>query len=310
MAIRHAFVIGAPIALVAVAIGVVSQKRTHKDVHISILHEPAPINVPAPPSEDGAFLSLTGVGDDEIASQGFSLSSPMDVRVYAIGEGNPREMNDFGWIIDAATREPVWNMEYRDTEGAGGATKNRMVNEVVTLDPGNYIVYYLTDGSHSWDDWNSSPPKHENAWGITLLAADGQLNSDIIGEYDVGADPSIIAQLIAIRDDDSRGAPFTLETDAEIRVYALGEGESGDMYDYAWIEDAETERAVWEMTYRATEHAGGAQKNRAFNSTIMLPAGDYLLRYEADDSHSLESWNVSPPHDPFAYGVTLLRVDR
>ena len=310
MAIRHAFVIGAPIALVAIAIGVVSQKRSHKDVHISILHEPAPIAVPAPPSEDGAFLSLTQVGDDEIASQGFSLSSPMDVRVYAIGEGNSREMNDFGWIIDASTRQPVWQMEYRDTERAGGATKNRMVNEVVTLDAGNYIVYYVTDGSHSWDDWNSSAPRHEDAWGITLLAADGTLDGDIIGAYDVASDPAIIAQLVAIRDDDSRGAPFSLEADTEIRIYALGEGESGDMYDYAWIEDAETGQDMWEMTYRATEHAGGARKNRAFNGTIVLPAGEYMLRYEADDSHSLESWNMIPPHDPFAYGVTLLEVSR
>ena len=310
MAIRHAFVIGAPIALVAVAIGVASQKRALKDVHISILYEPAPINVPAPPSEDGAFLSLTRVSDDEIASKGFTLSKPMDVRVYAVGEGTGNQMNDFGWIIDAATRQPVWQMEYGETKRAGGGVKNRMVNEVITLEPGNYIAYYMTDGSHSWNDWNVSPPKYENTWGITLFAADGMLDSDIIGAYDVGSDPAIIAQLIAIRDDDSRGTPFSLEANTEIRVYALGEGESGDMYDYAWIENAETGRAVWEMTYRATEHAGGARKNRAFNSTIMLPAGDYLLRYEADDSHSLESWNVSPPHDPFAYGVTLLKVDR
>ena len=310
MAIRHAFVIGAPIALVALAIGVVSQKRTHKDVHISILHEPAPINVPAPPAEDGVFVSLTRVSDDEIASQGFTLSKPMAVRVYAVGEGTGNQMHDFGWIIDAATRQPVWQMKYGDTKRAGGGVKNRMVNEVITLEPGNYIAYYMTDGSHSWDDWNVSPPRYENTWGITLLAADGMLDSDIVGAYDVGSDPALIAQLIAIRDDDSRGAPFSLQTDTEIRVYALGEGESGDMYDYAWIEDAETGRAVWEMTYRATEHAGGARKNRAFNSTITLPAGEYLLRYEADGSHSLESWNMSPPHDPFAYGVTLLKVDR
>ena len=310
MAIRHAFLIGAPIALVAVAIGVVSQKRAHSDVHLSILHEPTPFAVPAPPSEDGVFLSLTRVSDDEIASQGFTVSKPMDVRVYAVGEGTGNQMHDFGWIINASTRQPVWQMEYRDTERAGGATKNRMVNEVISLDAGDYIAYYMTDGSHSWDDWNSSPPRHENAWGITLLLADGEVDRSIIGEYDVASDAAIIAQLTAIRDDDSRGASFSLETETEVRIYALGEGESGDMYDYAWLEDAETGQNLWEMTYGITEHAGGARKNRVFNGTIVLPAGEYLLRYEADDSHSLEGWNMTPPHDPFAYGVTLLKVSR
>jgi len=310
MAIRHVFLIGAPIALVGVAIAVASEKRAHSDVHLSILHEPTPIAVPSPPLEDGVFLSLTRVSDDEIASQGFTLSKPMDVRVYAVGEGSGNQMHDFGWIIDASTHQPVWQMEYRDTESAGGATKNRMVNEVISLDPGNYTVYFLTDGSHSWDDWNASPPRYENAWGITLLPVDGVVDLELIGEYDVASDPAILAQLIAIRDDDSRGAPFSLEDETEVRIYALGEGESGDMYDFAWIEDAETGQDLWEMTYGVTEHAGGAPKNRAFDGTIMLPAGEYLLRYEADDSHSLEGWNMAPPHDPFAYGVTLLRVSR
>lgn len=310
MAIRHVFVIGAPIAIVVVAIAVLSQEGAHDVIHISILREPTPVVVPAPPSVDGAFVSLTRVRDDEIASQGFTLSQPTDVRVYAVGEGTGNEMHDFGWIISASSRRPVWQMQYGNTKRAGGATKNRMVNEVITLDPGNYIAYFLTDGSHSWSDWNSSPPKHENAWGITLLAADGTVDGDIIGAYDVASDPAIIAQLMAIRDDASRSRRFTLDNETEIRIYALGEGESGDMYDYAWIEDAETGQDLWEMTYRVTEHAGGARKNRLFDGTIVLPAGEYLLRYEADGSHSLEGWNMTPPLDPFAYGVTLLRVGR
>jgi hypothetical protein len=256
------------------------------------------------------FVSLTRVRDDETEWKGFALSKPLDVRVYAVGEGTGNQMYDFGWIMNASTREPVWRMEYRDTKRAGGATKNRMEDEVITLQPGNYIAYYMTDGSHSWADWNDTPPNNENAWGITLLAADGKEHSDIISDYHPGSDPAIVAQLIGIRDDDSRSQRFTLENDTEVRVYALGEGDSGEMYDYAWIEDAKTGRAVWEMTYQLTEHAGGGSKNRLFNGTMVLPAGEYVLRYESDGSHSLESWNVAPPNDPFSYGVTLLRTNR
>ena len=62
------------------------------------------------------------------------------------------------------------------------------------------------------------------------------------------------------------------------------------------------------MTYRATEAAGGAAKNRRFDGTITLPAGAYTLRYETDDSHSFGSWNATPPDEPDMYGITLYRI--
>ena len=70
------------------------------------------------------------------------------------------------------------------------------------------------------------------------------------------------------------------------------------MDDYAWIEEAGTGRVVWEMTYRMTEHAGGAKKNRMFNDTIRLDKGEYVVYYETDGSHSYEDWNASPPTGP------------
>lgn len=308
MAIRHALVIAAPIAIVGVAITVLSQKHLHEDVLISIRHDAVPIEVPAPPPAPEVFVSLTRLQDDEIASQGFTLSQTQDIRVYALGEGTSGGMVDFGWIMNASTRQPVWQMTYGDTKRAGGATKNRVANEVVTLDAGNYIVYYMTDGSHSYDDWNSRAPKHERFWGITLSTADGIVAGDVVSDYSGISDPAIIAQLIHIRDDANRRQAFSLESESEVRIYALGEGESGDMYDFAWIEDAKSGQDIWEMTYNVTEHAGGARKNRVFDGTIVLPAGEYVLRYEADGSHSFESWNMTPPRDPFSYGVTLLRV--
>ena len=40
------------------------------------------------------------------------------------------------------------------------------------------------------------------------------------------------------------------------------------------------------MSYRRTEHAGGAGKNRKINEVITLPKGSYALYYETDSSHS------------------------
>jgi hypothetical protein len=80
------------------------------------------------------------------------------------------------------------------------------------------------------------------------------------------------------------------------------------MYDYAWIED-DRGRVVWEMTYRKTDHAGGARKNRIFNDTISLDAGEYAVYYESDGSHSFKGWNAKPPSDRWNWGVTIRMAD-
>ena len=260
---------------------------------------------PTPPQN--VIVDLTQLGDREAVREGFTLTERMDVRVYAVGEGSGGDMYDYGWIVDAETRQPVWEMEYYRTDHAGGAEKNRVVDEVVNLDAGNYIVYFVTDGSHSYFDWNSAPPVFDETWGITVLGAGGY-NRNAVRAYDERSDPSVIVQLIGIRDHDRRRERFTLDRDTDVRIYALGEGIDNRMYDYAWIENARTRRTVWEMEYRDTERAGGARKNRLFTDTISLPAGEYILQYESDGSHSFGDWNSAPPADAFNYGVTLFRL--
>jgi len=114
------------------------------------------------------------MGDDETRSVDFFLRRPTALRVYALGEGMGGEMHDYGWIVDAETRRTVWSMEYSETNPAGGDEKNRMVDDVITLEPGRYVLRYTTDGSHSYEDWNAAPPRDREAWGITLTAAEGR----------------------------------------------------------------------------------------------------------------------------------------
>ncbi|MFQ5770315.1 MAG: hypothetical protein ACE5HX_07250, partial [bacterium] len=89
----------------------------------------------------------------------------------------------------------------------------------------------------------------------------------------------------------------------------IGEGTDGRMFDYGWIEDAEQRKVVWEMTYRKTNHAGGAKKNRLFDDTIFLKKGEYIVYYETDDSHSYNDWNSAPPYDPVNWGITVYLVE-
>jgi len=255
------------------------------------------------------LVSLRGVGDDEMRSEGFTLLRPMDVRIYAVGEGRDGDMFDYGWIVDAATRRRVWTMRYADTEPAGGADKNRLFHGALRLDAGSYLVYFKTDGSHSTDEWNAAAPAEGQYWGISVFPATRQLDRNAVAPFERtrGRNGAVLAELVRLGDDERARTTFRLDRETTVRIYALGEGD-GDMYDYAWLEEAGTHRVVWEMTYRTTEHAGGASKNRAFDGTLVLGPGEYVLRYESDGSHSYGEWNAEAPDDPDGWGVTVFRV--
>ena len=251
-------------------------------------------------------VDLTRVRDDENLSKGFTLDEPMDLRIVCLGESGGRDMADYGWIINADTRETVWEMRNNNSEHAGGASKNRMIDEVVSFEKGNYIAYYSTDGSHSYNDWNSTAPFDGEQWGIAIWAVNDN-NAKKIKTFkeDDFKNKNVIAQIVRVRDDENIKKTFSLDRDTKVRIYAIGEGSGHDMSDYGWIENKDNGKVVWEMTYRTTERAGGSSKNRMYNGTILLRKGNYTLYYETDDSHSYRDWNADPPKDPEMYGITL-----
>jgi hypothetical protein len=262
-----------------------------------------------PVPQGQSLVALTGIGDDEMRSEGFTLTRPMEVRIYALGEGRDGRMYDYGWILNATTRQRVWTMRYEDTEHAGGGQKNRIFQGTLRLEPGSYLVFYRSDDSHSADDWNDSPPAEPRYWGISLYPASGRLDRDAVAPYvrGGGRDADLIAEIPRVGDDERARATFRLDTETTVRIYALGEG-SGQMFDYAWLEDARGGRVVWEMTYRTSQHAGGAEKNRVYDGQVRLGPGEYVLRYRSDGSHSYGDWNSDPPDDPEGWGVAVYRV--
>ena len=254
------------------------------------------------------IVSLIGVRDDETRSAGFTLRRAMDVRIYALGEGSEQsEMVDYGWIVNAETHKRIWTMRRDDTEHAGGADKNRLFDGTIRLEPGSYIVYYITDDSHAYNDWNSSAPAEERYWGISLFPASGRLNAADIGPFERPTGGTLIAQLTGMGDDEDARRTFQLSGQTRLRVYAIGEGSADNMYDYGWIEDARG-RTVWQMHFDETEPAGGATKNRSFDGVVTLPAGSYVLRFRSDGSHSHADWNDAPPDDPEAWGISVFRM--
>ncbi|KAA3602785.1 MAG: hypothetical protein DWQ06_06325 [Calditrichaeota bacterium] len=255
------------------------------------------------------ILDITKVGDDEFITRGFSLKKPTELWIYAIGEISYGE-HDFAYIQRADIRETVWKMKKSNTVSAGGADKNRIFDGLIALDKGDYLVNYVSDGSHSYGNgWNDTQPSDPTSWGIKIYTV-GEIEEDsdieIFSEYEPA---NTIARITKVRDDAYVQTEFIVKEETSVRVYAIGEGQSGEMYDYGWIENANGLR-IWSMEYKETSWAGGARKNRSINETITLPAGSYTLFYKSDDSHSYRDWNASPPDDPNSWGISVASMKK
>jgi len=115
----------------------------------------------------------------------------------------------------------------------------------------------------------------------------------------------VIAHIVQVLDKEDKSVAFSLASSQDVRIFAIGEGQAGEMFDYGWIEDDKGLR-VWEMQEAKTAHAGGAGKNRKIDVQITLPAGNYKLRYKSDDSHAFDHWNSLPPDINF-WGIAVYK---
>lgn len=265
------------------------------------------------PERATPLIDFSRARDDDFQEQAFRLSQPTTLHVYAIGEGvdDGWRWVDYGWIIDAATRETVWEMEDRNTVPAGGAEKNRMFDGIVELPAGDYVAFFVTDDSHSWEDWNDAAPFDPAGWGMQISAVRESDASSVslIDRDDIARATGVLVDLTRMRDDDRERVRFSIDTPTEVEIYAVGEGTRNHMYDHGWIRNLDTRRTVWEMEYRDTDHAGGASKNRMQRDRMTLEPGEYEAVYETDGSHSFGDWNDTRPNDPLSWGMTVRRID-
>lgn len=252
------------------------------------------------------IVTLTKVGNNDLVSAGFSLAGETKLHVVGVGEwGSGRDAADYGWIVDARTRKRVWSMTDHATSHAGGAAKNRMSDEIVTLPKGDYFAYYQTDGSHAYGDWNADAPYEPERWGLAISGEGAGFDERSVTLYSEDAERGVVAQIVRAKDGARITKRFTIDAPKKLRVYAIGEGQNREMYDYGWIENAASGHVVWEMTYGMTERAGGARKNRLVDAVITLEKGEYELHYETDGSHAFNDWNDDPPEDPTHWGISL-----
>jgi hypothetical protein len=243
---------------------------------------------------------------DRMETQGFTLKKPTKLHIYALGEFAFNSFADYGWIEDANTMEVVWEMTEDNTTHAGGGTKNRMFDDVITLPAGDYLAHYSTDGSHDYRSWNTGKPFDPEKWGITVYGVGKDFDKSQVDLFsDLPNGKEVLAALTRMGDDEYTSERFTVTEPTSVRIIALGEGSGGRMYDFGWIEEVKTGKVVWKMRYRKTRHAGGADKNRMATVVVDLEPGEYEVFYESDGSHSYRRFNASKPHSPSKWGITV-----
>ncbi len=256
------------------------------------------------------IVELTEMRDNDYRSAGFALRGETKLWIYALGESvdDNTQMADYGWILDAATREKVWTMKAKDSYHAGGAEKNRLFDQLITLPKGTYIACFQTDGSHSYNNWNDDPPFDPRHWGLTIMGAGSDFDPQSVSVYKEDEGKDILAQLIRVGDDEHVHTTFSVERPTKVRIYALGEADGDEMADFGWIKNRKTGERVWEMEFDETSWAGGAKKNRLVDRTLTLDRGDYELHFQTDGSHAYNDWNDDPPDDRTHWGITIYAV--
>jgi hypothetical protein len=289
------------------------------------------------------IVSLKGFEAVEVRSQGFTLTRPTKVHVYAKGGGlrhfrHRSSDNPFyasGWILNAATREVVWQMDGSNTKRDW---EYRVADQYLDLSAGSYEAYFANHGFGQgllFAQWNRNIDRRhlqprEAARPKGFLAAFGVDEDSLlrhwreqVGNFGMeiylpGGNPAevptfeaplrwqhVAISLPAATDSGHWAQAFHLKKPATLHVYAVGEGSGRRMHDYGWIVDARSRARVWEMTMDKSQFAGGARKNRRQVETVQLPAGDYEATFITDDSHSPADWNAAPPCDPGMYGLTV-----
>ncbi|MBP1773059.1 MAG: response regulator receiver domain protein (CheY-like) [Holophagaceae bacterium] len=121
------------------------------------------------PLEWSVLAELVRVGNAQDRTAPFTLAAGRTVRIHAIAEADGDDMADEAWIEDAAGKR-VWVMERSRTHHAGGASKNRLADELVSLPKGTYTLRFRTDESHAYGHWNSDAPWDAERYGLTVYA--------------------------------------------------------------------------------------------------------------------------------------------
>lgn len=297
-------------------------------------------------AQESAVASLKDLVSAEVRASGFTLPQAAKVHIYAKGAGSrPDRMHDddapmfaHGWILNAATREVVWQMTPANSRREGFY---RVADLYLDLPAGSYEAYFSNHGFSrdtplagfqrnvdrrelkTVEDRDASQPRgflslfgldkasHLRVWknragnyGMEVYVASG-----FASQVQTFQAPlrwrNELAETGQLGDGARWQQTFEVKKPVKLHLYAIGEVSGRNLHDHGWIQDLRTRKRVWEMSEPKAQFAGGGSKNRRQVETIQLPPGRYQATFVTDSSHSPADWNAAPPCDPLRYGLTL-----
>lgn len=259
--------------------------------------------------DQNRVVEITKAGDSARLSQAFSLPERTPLMVYCMGEVDNNEFYDYGWIENAKTGAKVWEMKKASLQSAGGGYKNQFAQQRIILDAGEYRAYFVSDDSHSYNNWNVDAPNSPEHWGLTIMTllpnAKFSANPNLSSETTAHIGEGLLVDLTKIGNLANEETTLFVEQETEqIHIRALGEY-MGYWSDHAWITD-EAGTVVWEMVQEKTTPAGGAAKNRLFDGVITLKQGTYTVHYKTDASHAYGNFTQAPD-TPDDWGIRIWR---
>ncbi len=268
------------------------------------------------------------VGPDQTWEARFTLATPVEALLVAQGEISGSERYDYATLYRDG--DQIWQMTRDATQPAGGASRNRRAEALLSLAPGDYRLTFQTDGSHDCDGgFSGEEPDDPSLWGAVLIAVDpafdastlqreapstrddsaGDDSSDDSNSDDNGTRRAsgTLVTFARVGNDARLETAFTLEAPSRLHIVAQGELFPDEALDYGWIADASNNR-VWALTRSNTEPAGGASQNRRFDGTIVLPAGRYTAHVVTNGRHAFGDFGGDAPDDPDAWGLHIERA--
>lgn len=280
--------------------------------------------------QDEIEITAGDVYPPEISTKAFTLKNEGKVKIdgalglyyYFYYE---QEIVFYGWIVNADTRKTVWHMMTQRHEFEKGLNR---YNQTISLPKGDYEIYYTAQ-----DNYTGRMTERPGFFGRLYYLLFGARKKDALLEsLDLDPlkltvsgsrrdleeiDPDELLERVAKKAVISINRTvnssrikrfFRLTEETPLRVYFVGEGDRRNTYDYAWIQDFQTFKSHFFINPRRTKKAGGGRKNVTVETTVTFPAGDYVVNFISDDSHSYEAWNTLPPDDPRFWGITLWPV--
>ena len=112
--------------------------------------------------------SIVRVGNNANVARTFTLKRQTQVLVIVMGE----DVLDYG-SLENEDGLILLRSDIERTCWAGGALRNRVVLNLMTLPSGRYRIRYKSDEGHSYGNWVQEAPSHPEFWGIQVFDVSG-----------------------------------------------------------------------------------------------------------------------------------------